>query len=64
METVDSTVSVSDGKPVWESPKLQQLGNIRRFVQAGHAFGKSFNLMDGTAACGGEAMGDGGDCPA
>ena len=62
MGTADSTNRVTSEKPVWQSPKLQELGNIRRFVQVGNANGKSFNKMDGSAACGGEAMDDGGLC--
>jgi hypothetical protein len=62
MGTADSTTRVASEKPVWQSPKLQELGNIRRFVQVGNANGKSYNLMDGSANCGGEAMSDGGNC--
>lgn len=62
MGTADSTTHRNSAKPVWQRPRLQELGNIRRFVQVGNANGKSFNLMDGSANCGGEAMGDGGQC--
>jgi len=62
METVDSTVCVTAAKPVWESPKLQELGNIRRFVQVGNAFGKSILDMDGNSACGAEAKNGSGLC--
>jgi hypothetical protein len=62
MKTVDSTTYASAEKPVWQSPKLQELGNIRRFVQTGNANGKSGTFIDGSSMCGGEAMGEAGTC--
>ena len=45
-----------DNRPVWNAPKLQELGNLRMMVRVGHANGKSGEHMDGGANCGGEAM--------
>ena len=61
MTTVDLK-NVAAGRPVWQSPKLQELGNIRRFVQTGNANGKSGTHGDGNSMCGGEAMNAYGDC--
>ena len=41
MNTRESTSVAAAGKPVWQNPRLQELGNIRRFVQTGNANGKS-----------------------
>jgi hypothetical protein len=45
-------------KPVWQSPKLQELGNIRQFVRTGEAMGKSGTDTDGGSMPGHEAMND------
>ena len=45
-----------DNRPVWNAPKLQELGNLRRFVQTGSAFGKSGVSADGASMPGGELM--------
>lgn len=55
MKAVDSTHAATM-RPVWQSPKLQKLGNIRRFVQTGNAFGKSGLITDGASCPGGEKM--------
>ena len=47
-----------NGRRLWLSPKLQELGNLRDFVRMGHAYGKSGAFGDGKANCGGEAMQD------
>ena len=44
------------GKLEWRTPRLQELGNLRNFVQSGHAFGKSGGPADGSSDPGGEAM--------
>ena len=43
-------------KPVWRTPKLEELGNLRDFVQTGHAYGKSGPANDGSSEPGGEMM--------
>jgi hypothetical protein len=50
-------------QPLWHTPKLQELGNLRDFVRVGNANGKSGGHMDGAAACGGEAMNPSPECP-
>jgi hypothetical protein len=50
-------------RPVWQAPTLQELGNLRQFVRAGNASGKSGTVMDGSSECGGEAMDVSGTCP-
>ena len=62
MNNTDVTTRSAAHKPVWQSPKLQELGNIRRFVQTGNANGKSGTFIDGSSMCGGEAMGELGNC--
>ena len=62
MNIRESTSVAAAGKPVWQNPKLQELGNIRRFVQTGNANGKSGTQNDGTSMCGGEAMFSSGPC--
>jgi hypothetical protein len=49
-------------RPVWQAPKLQELGNLRHFVRVGQANGKSTNDMDGSSNCGNEAKNGAGDC--
>jgi len=54
----------ADNRPLWSTPKLQELGNLRSLVRVGNANGKSGYGSDGNAACGPEAMvGQSGDCP-
>lgn len=64
MNTVDLP-HVPVERPTWQSPRLQELGNIRRFVQTTTtgAHGKSGTHGDGNANCGAEAMGPNGNCP-
>jgi hypothetical protein len=51
-------------RPTWNTPKLQELGNLRSLVRVGNANGKSFLLSDGSSACGAEAMSNQtGNCP-
>jgi hypothetical protein len=50
------TLPQEGAKPTWRSPKLEELGNLRDFVQAGNAFGKSLGSGDGNADPGGEKM--------
>lgn len=50
-------------RPLWHTPKLQELGNLRDFVKVGGANGKSGGNMDGNANCGGEAMNPSPECP-
>jgi hypothetical protein len=52
----DVTAPLEVAKPVWRSPKLEELGNLRDFVQAGNAFGKSLGPGDGSSEPGGEKM--------
>jgi hypothetical protein len=40
----------------WCNPELKELGNLKDFVQTGHAFGKSVLINDGNAMAGGESM--------
>jgi hypothetical protein len=43
-------------RPVWRTPHLEPLGNLRDFVRTGGANGKSGPDADGNAMLGGEAM--------
>ena len=43
-------------KPMWRRPQLEELGNLRDFVQAGNAYGKSGPNTDGSSEPGGEMM--------
>ncbi len=53
-----------DSRPMWNTPQLQELGNLRNLVRVGNANGKSLLLSDGSASCGAEAMtGQVGNCP-
>jgi hypothetical protein len=56
MGTTDSTTRAAGDKPVWQTPKLHELGNIRRLVQTGNAYGKSGGPNDGNSTPGGESM--------
>ena len=47
---------MTTAKSPWRSPKLRELGNLRSFVQTGHAFGKSGGPGDGSSDPGGEQM--------
>ena len=57
----NSAVGVTSGKTPWRSPKLQELGNLRSFVQSGQALGKSGTIADGCSDPAGEKM-SGGHC--
>ena len=53
-----------DSRPTWNTPQLQELGNLRNLVRVGNANGKSLLLSDGSSSCGAEAMqGQVGNCP-
>lgn len=52
----------TDTRPMWQTPQLQELGNLRSLVRVGNANGKSGSFMDGQANCGGEAMNNSGEC--
>jgi hypothetical protein len=54
-----SAAGVTRAKAPWRSPKLQELGNLRTFVQTGQANGKSGTISDGCSDPGGEKMSDG-----
>jgi hypothetical protein len=56
MVTRNDHVPHPKAKPEWRSPKLEELGNLRDFVQAGNAFGKSGPNTDGSSEPGGEMM--------
>jgi hypothetical protein len=56
------TSASTSARPVWNAPKLQELGNLRNLVRVGNANGKSGSLMDGGSNCGGEAMNSGPGC--
>ena len=56
-----SAARVTTVKAPWQSPKLQELGNLRSFVQSGNAFGKSGTIADGCSDPAGEKM-DMGEC--
>ena len=54
----ESTKVGTPEKPVWQSPRLQELGNIRRFVlnTPTKALGKSGPTEDGNSMSGAEEM--------
>ena len=54
--TNDSVTQDEVRKPVWRSPRLEELGNLRDFVRTGNAFGKSGTPADGNSSPGGESM--------
>lgn len=56
-ENDDVTPPQPEPKTAWRSPKLEELGNLRDFVQTGNAFGKSGVNADGSSDPGGEMMG-------
>ena len=56
-ENDETTPPQAGAKPAWHSPKLEELGNLRDFVQTGNAFGKSGVNADGSSDPGGEMMG-------
>ena len=49
-------MNTGDSRPTWNTPQLQELGNLRTLVRVGNANGKSSTGSDGSAACGNEAM--------
>ena len=46
-----------DVQPKWQTPKLEELGNLRDFVRTGQATGKSGVMVDGDSMAGNETMG-------
>jgi len=56
MEAIDSKTGSGAEKLAWNKPKLQELGNIRQFVQTGGANGKSGHNVDGASMAGNETM--------
>jgi hypothetical protein len=57
MKSPASVVTSGKGpKPMWRSPKLQEIGNLRDFVREGNAFGKSGACADGNTSGNNEAM--------
>jgi hypothetical protein len=56
MAEKDTTAHGSAEKVNWRRPKLEELGNIRQFVQSGQANGKSHLNEDGSSMAGNEAM--------
>lgn len=59
--TLEGTMAAKDVKevavrPVWRTPQLESLGNLRDFVRTGGANGKSGPDADGNAMLGGESM--------
>ncbi len=54
--------SAVESRPMWSTPKLEELGNLRTLVRVGVANGKSGVLMDGGASAGCEAMFGGDGC--
>jgi hypothetical protein len=59
---IEKTSVPADPRPMWQAPKLQELGNLRTLVRSGHAYGKSGHYGDGSSHCGGEAMSGSGHC--
>ena len=56
MARMTTSTPASGDKPAWRTPRLQELGNLRSFVQSGNAFGKSGAPGDGESDPGGESM--------
>jgi hypothetical protein len=54
--TEGMTTGQGSEKRQWRAPRLRELGNLRDFVQTGHAFGKSGAPADGESDPGGESM--------
>ena len=52
----DSSTRKGGEKPVWSTPRLEELGNLRDFVRTGNANGKSGAPSDGASMPGGESM--------
>jgi len=50
-----SLVRADASKPVWRTPRLEELGNLRDFVQEGAANGKSGPTPDGGTSGNNEA---------
>lgn len=45
-----------ESRPVWRSPHVEELGNLRDFVRSGVANGKSILTTDGDSMAGNESM--------
>src|SRR5581483_12271248 len=58
MAGVDTSTDRPAPKRVWQTPRLQELGNVRQFVQTGGAHGKSGTHRDGPSGGGSEAKRD------
>ena len=56
MAARDSQTRKGTEKPVWHTPRLEELGDIRELVQVGLAKGKSGAAHDGSSAGGPETM--------
>ena len=57
MDSNDSAKTQDEAsKPVWRSPRLEEIGNLRDFVREGNAFGKSGPGADGSTSGNDEAM--------
>jgi hypothetical protein len=57
MKAVQESMASTDvRKPVWQSPRLQRIGNLRDFVREGNAYGKSGPCADGSTSGNNEAM--------
>jgi hypothetical protein len=52
----DLRAEARNGKRAWRSPRLEEVGNLRDFVQEGIAMGKSGPGADGTTSGNNEAM--------
>lgn len=48
--------NIANSRSTWNTPKLQELGNLRSLVRVGSANGKSKVYMDGGSSCSGESM--------
>lgn len=49
-------MNIASSRPAWNTPQLQELGNLRSLVRVGNANGKSKIAMDGNSNCGAESM--------
>ena len=56
LNSKDASAPQQPAKPAWRSPRLEELGNLRDFVQHGNGFGKSGPSSDGNSDPGGEMM--------
>lgn len=50
----EESAGATDRK-AWHSPRLEELGNLRDFVQSGNAYGKSIQTTDGESMAGNES---------